>query len=52
MTDFLKNIEPVLLVVFGWLMGLLSPAIVERIRRDGRLDAAARRHGLEKLLLP
>jgi ABC-type amino acid transport substrate-binding protein len=25
---------------------------VERIRRDGRLDAAARRHGLEKLLLP
>jgi hypothetical protein len=34
--EFLKELQPVLLLLMGWAMGLLSPGIVERIRRKYR----------------
>jgi hypothetical protein len=36
MLEFLNGIGPVLLLILGWLMGLLSPGIAERIRRGYR----------------
>ena len=36
MFEFLSSIGPVLLLLLGWLMGLLSPGIAERIRRGYR----------------
>jgi hypothetical protein len=36
MTDFLRDHESLLMLMLGWFMGLLSPGIVERIRRGYR----------------
>jgi hypothetical protein len=36
MLEYLKVLEPVLLVALGWAFGLLTPAITERIRRGYR----------------
>ena|ERR1035437_3078835 len=36
MREFLNGIGPVLLLLLGWLMGLTSPGIAERIRRGYR----------------
>jgi hypothetical protein len=36
MLEFLNSIGPILLLLLGWLMGLLSPGIADRIRRGYR----------------
>ncbi|HZT33485.1 MAG TPA: hypothetical protein VFA33_26595 [Bryobacteraceae bacterium] len=33
MLDYVGELEPLLMLVLGWAMGLLSPTIVEKIRR-------------------
>jgi len=34
--EYLKHVEPILLILLGWLLGLLAPGIAERIRRPYR----------------
>jgi hypothetical protein len=34
--EYLKQLEPVLTILVGWLLGVLTPGIVERIRRPYR----------------
>ena len=36
MLEYLKQLEPVLTILVGWLLGVLTPGIVERIRRPYR----------------
>jgi len=36
MSEYLKSMEPILMLLFGWCMGLLAPAITEKIRRTYR----------------
>ncbi len=36
MAEYLEGLSPVLMVLLGWLLGLLTPVIAERIRRPYR----------------
>lgn len=36
MFDYLKDFEPVFMLLLGWSMGLISPTIIEEIRRRYR----------------
>ena len=36
MPEYLKQIETILTILLGWLLGLLTPGIAERIRRPYR----------------